>query len=286
MAVTCARCGAVNPDGNRFCQSCGTPLTATVPAPPPAQAAVPAQAAYASPPPAPAAYQSPYYVPTGAAQAPVHRTPWVLIISAIVVLLVVMAGCGTAIALLGNRAANTNGGGLAAGVPSPSPEGSPSPIPSPIATGGATASNDGETIPVPAGWAVDSKDSETITLTNPDGDGSVTVGSGASSPIQSAQQNKATIDKYFEGKYPDTKTCPNSKTTNGTLNGAAGIFWELCFTIVSGGQSVQAAAPLFAGANSSGSVYYVVMLITSADNMQGLVTDATPILEGIQWKLK
>ena len=102
MAVTCARCGAQNPDGNQFCQACGTPLSAAAvgapPAPPPPSAM---PLAYLSPPPLPVAYASPYYNPAGAApQAAVHRTPWVLIISAIVVLILVMAGCGTAIALL------------------------------------------------------------------------------------------------------------------------------------------------------------------------------------------
>src|SRR5207253_11291857 len=28
VALTCARCGAQNPDGNLYCQTCGTPLTA------------------------------------------------------------------------------------------------------------------------------------------------------------------------------------------------------------------------------------------------------------------
>src|ERR1700738_1427503 len=107
MALTCARCGALNPDGNLFCQACGTPLSAAAAgAPPPPGPPL----AYASPPPLPVAYASPYYNPAGAApQAAVHRTPWVLIIGAIVVLILVMAGCGTAIALLGANAPNVSG---------------------------------------------------------------------------------------------------------------------------------------------------------------------------------
>src|SRR6202158_4971945 len=107
MALTCARCGAQNPDGNQFCQACGTPLSAAAvggppppPSGPPLAYASPPPLAYASPPPLPVAYASPYHDPAGAApQAAVHRTPWVLIISAIVVLFLVMAGWGTAIAL-------------------------------------------------------------------------------------------------------------------------------------------------------------------------------------------
>jgi hypothetical protein len=215
----------------------------------------------------------------------VHRTPWILIISAIVVLVVLMAGCGTAIAVFSNRASGQgNSPGL---LPSPSPAGTPSPVasPSPVSTKGGTASNKGETFILPTGWTVQSQDDETILITNANGDGSVTVGSGASSPAQTAQQNKDTIDKFFLGKYPDTKTCAGTKTTTGTLNGAAGIFWELCFTLSSGGQSVQAEAPLFAGANSSGSVYYIVLLLTSQANVQTFINDATPILQSIKWKL-
>jgi zinc-ribbon domain len=283
MAVTCARCGTQNPDGNQFCQACGTPL-AVAAAPPAPGAVLPGPPP--GPPPQQAGYQSPYYAPSAVGpQPPVHRTPWILIISAIVVLVVLMAGCGTAIAVFSNRASGQgNSPGL---LPSPSPAGTPSPVasPSPVSTKGGTASNKGETFILPTGWTVQSQDDETILITNPNGDGSVTVGSGASSPAQTAQQNKDTIDKFFLGKYPDTKTCAGTKTTTGTLNRAAGIFWELCFTLSSGGQSVQAEAPLFAGANSNGSVYYIVLLLTSQANVQTFINDATPILQSIKWKL-
>ena len=223
----------------------------------------------------------------------VHRTPWVLIIGAVAGLLVVMVGCGTALALIGHNAANqTNTTGISLpAVPSPSPAGSPgqtpsgSPSPSPASTGVSTASNTGESVTVPAGWVVESKDTETITLTNPNGDGSITIGSGPSNPKQSVQQNKDTMDKYFVSQYPDTKNCPNSKTMTSTLSGAPGIFWVLCFTLSAGGQSLQAGAPLFAGANSDGSIYYVVILLTSYANMDNFVTEAAPILRSILWKL-
>jgi hypothetical protein len=216
---------------------------------------------------------------------PVHRTPWVLIISAVVVLVVVMAGCGTAMAIIGARSGNQIGGsGI---VPSPSPGGSPSPIASPTGSQSATsASNAGETIPVPTGWAVANKDTESVTLVNPDGTGSVTIGSGPSSPAASAQENKDSLDKYLQGKYPDVKSCPNIKATTGSLNGAAGIFWTLCFTLTSGAQSFPAAAPLFVGANGDGSVYYLVILLTPAQNLNAFVSETRPILQGIQWKLK
>jgi zinc-ribbon domain len=287
MAVMCARCGTSNPDGNQFCQACGTPLAVTA-AQPATGAAAQASGALAppSPPPAPGAYQSPYYAQSAVGPQPqVHRTPWLLIISAIVVLVLLMAGSGIAIGVLGSR---VGGSGTSSGIlPSPSPAGTPSPTvsPSPIGPGGGTASNKGVTFAVPAGWTVDSKDDQSITITNPNGDGSVTIGSGASSPPQTAEQNKETIDKFFEGKYPDTKNCANTKTTNGDLNGPSGVFWEVCFTLSTGGQSVQAEAPLFAGANSDGSVYYLVLLLTSQSNVKAFINQTAPILQSIQWTL-
>ena len=106
--MTCARCGAQNPDGNLYCMSCGTPLTA-----PSAVATAPMQGAPSAPPPGPlpgpppgpppgiappTGYQSPYYTPAGPVP-PLHRTPWMLIIAGVVALVVLMAGCGTALAI-------------------------------------------------------------------------------------------------------------------------------------------------------------------------------------------
>ena len=302
MALVCSRCGTQNPDANRFCQACGTPLAAAVapapaipvtaaPASPFTQAPPPA-AAYPGPaagvPPGPPAFASPYYSPSGP-QIGVHRTPWVLIISVIVALVVVMGGIGTVLAFtLGSH--NTQSSGFQA-VSSPSPAVTPSPGHSPSPTSapenGPTVTNDGEKVTVPAGWTVVSKDSETISLESPNGDGSITIGSGASSPPQTAQQNKDSMDKFFLQKWPDTKPCPGSAVTNGALDGASGIFWELCFTLTSGAQSVEVGAPLFVGANSSGSVYYAALLETEASNMATFIKEAKPILDGgIKWNLK
>jgi hypothetical protein len=291
VAVVCARCGTQNPDGNQFCQACGTPLAvapsqpgAAQAVPPPPSSAVPGPPP--GPPPPPGPYQSPYYAPSAVGpQPPVHRTPWMLIIAAIVVLVLIMAGCGTAIAVLSSR--NTSNQGSTGILPSPSPAGTPSPVstPSPTTTSGSTVANKGESLTLPPGWTVQSKDDESIAITNPNGDGSISVGSGASSPAQTAQQNKDEVDAFFKGKYPDTKACSGSKTTTGSLNGAPGIFWELCFTLSGGGQSIQAAAPLFAGANSDGSVYYVVLLLTSQSNVTSFIKEASPVLDSIRWKL-
>lgn len=239
------------------------------------------------PPPPPPGYQSPYYAPSAAGpQPPVHRTPWTLIIAAIVVLVLLMAGCGTAVAILASRSSGNNPG--AASLPSPSPAGTPSPVgnPTPGTTASGTASNAGVAFTLPSGWTVVNKDDQSITISNADSTGSITIGSGASNPAQNAQQNKDTVDKFFQSKYPDTKTCAGSKTQTTTLNGANGIVWELCFTLTSGGQTVPAAAPLFAGANADGSVYYVILILATQADVKTFVAGAGPILDSIQWKLK
>src|SRR5437879_804568 len=290
MALTCARCGAQNPDGNLYCQACGTPLTAAgavagaPPAAPPGAFAGP-PVGVAPPVVGPTGYQSPYYTPSGVT-APVHRTPWMLIIAGVLALTVLMAGLGTALAVIGNR--NSPGGsGIGSPLTSPAPGVTPTPVGSPTSKPGATTteSNDGLTVTVPPGWSVASKDGETIILMYPNTEGDVTLASGPSSPAQSAQDNKTSIDGYFKGKYPDTRTCPNTSTTNTTFNGAKGISWTMCFTLTSGSHSVPAAASIFAGANASGSVYYVVMVLTRQDNLQAYLNVTKPVLQGVHWKL-
>lgn len=232
--------------------------------------------------PAPDASQSPQPAAGAAGPQPqLHRAPWVVIVSAIVVLILL----GTLIAVLVNRA--TTSGSSSGILPSPGSVGTPSPkvSPSPVGPGGATASNDVVTFAVPAGWTISSPNGETITITNPNGDGSVTVGSGRMNPAQTAQQDKDRIDRFYDGRYPDTRSCSGSKTTTGALNGQAGIFWEECFTLTAAGQSVPAEAAVFAGANSDGSVYYLVVLLTNQSNVKTFVNQTASILESIHWKL-
>src|SRR5256885_16898145 len=82
MALTCARCGAQNPDGNAFCQACGTPLAmaaatpAAPPGPPPGPPVGMAPPAFSA-----GGYQSPYYSPAGA-PGPLHPAPLMLIFPA------------------------------------------------------------------------------------------------------------------------------------------------------------------------------------------------------------
>lgn len=291
--MTCARCGADNPDGNRFCQACGTPLTAAAagiaaqPGPPgqPGQPGPPAPYPLA-PPPVPAGYVSPYYVPrAGVTLAPVHRVPLMLIISAVVVLVLLMAGIGTAVAILGHHPTGQVGTGIASGQSSPSPGGLQSPPGPPVSAVATTATNQGLSVPVPPGWNVEDNNGESITLVDPSSEGAVTVASGLSNPARNAQQLRDSIDQALTAKYPDTRICPTSQATNGALNGAAGLYWSLCFTLTSGGQSTPAESSLFVGASPDGGVFYLVELVTIQDNLQTLVSEARPILAGITWKL-
>jgi hypothetical protein len=289
MAMTCARCGAQNPDGNLYCQACGTPLTA--PAPPQApMSGPPAGPPPGMPPPfmaGPTGYASPYYAPAGMT-APVHRTPWTVIIAAVVGLVVLMAGCGTALAVIAGKGSATISGSVGtADVPSPTPAVTPSPVASPTsaATGPSTVSNDTVAVTLPRGWTVESKDTTEIVLEDPSPEGEVDIASASQNPPASAQDSKAGIDQELSNRYPDTRACPNTKTTSTTLNGVKGLSWTLCFTVTDGAHSVPAAASLFVGANASGSVYYLVIVITSQDNLSAYLEVTAPVTRSIHWKL-
>jgi hypothetical protein len=297
MPLTCARCSAVNPDGNLYCQSCGTPLAtarvATAPAsglgPPPAG---PPSGAHPGPPPgfAPPAYgsarpyQSPYYAPYGT-PVPVHRMSGTMIVAAVVALVVVLAGGGTALALIVNHNPNPTANSGTGDLPSPTPGVSPSPIASPTAAAGnGTESNDGVTIPLPSGWTVQAKDTETIILFDPSSSGQLTVASGLLNPTQTALDVKNMVDAYYKTTY-SAQVCPGSTTHTGAFNGAPGNFWELCYNLTSGSSSLAVVNWAFAGANNSGTVYYIVMAETTPDNLQNFLNEAKPITQGLKWKL-
>ncbi len=312
MALTCARCGTQNPDGNKFCTKCGTALVPAVQQVSAPAAVAPPQAApqygppqaapqyaapqYAASPGPPAGYQSPYYAPAqGAPQPQIHRTPWVLIISIIVAVVVVLGGAGTVLAFALGSKHNTQSPSLSS-VSSPSPVSSPSAGQTPSASpssqpsqpsGGQTVSNDALTVVVPAGWTVINKDANSVTLQSPNADGTLTIASGQLNPPQTAQQLKDSINKALAASSPDAAPCPGSNTSNGAIAGVNGIFWEMCFTATSGGQSIPVAEPLWVGANGSGSIGYVIDLETTQDNLGAFVKAAVPILANdIKWKLK
>lgn len=233
----------------------------------------------------PSGYASPYYAPVGPTP-PVHRTPWMVIIAGVVALVVLMAGCGTALAVIGSRT-SVSVSGTVGDLPSPTPATSPSPVASPttVPTGPSTVSNDGVSLTLPLGWTVEDKDSEEIVVMDPDTQGDVEVASGASSPAASAQENLTEIINELKNKYPDTRTCSGTKAANTTFSGVHGISSTVCFTLTSGTQSLPAAASIFIGANSSGSVFYLVLVLTSQSNLTHYLTVAKPVLSSVHWKL-
>lgn len=286
MAVICARCGAQNPDGNAFCQTCGTPLTAQVPAgvgapAPPAQPswlpsppAAPPQYApqpqYAAP--APAANENPYYSPVGPTP-PVHRTSWIMLVGPVLIGVVVLGGGAVAFASLHNQSSTPV-------VTAQDNTSNYSPPP-----GSTVVSNTSVQLTVPPGWSVVNKDAESITLTDSSNDGAVTVASGPQNPTQTAQQDMDAINQTLRQKYPDTRICPGRPVVSSVFNGAKGFYWTLCFTVTSGARSVPAVASLFAGANADGSVGYLVMAVTPEGNLTAFTTEDKDLLQSIHWKL-
>ncbi len=90
MPLTCSHCGAENPDGMQFCQSCGSPLTPTPVAPEPTiPAASPPPPATPEPPPAPAPVRRAVYQ-----NAPVHRLPLGSLIGIVIGVLGLVAAIG------------------------------------------------------------------------------------------------------------------------------------------------------------------------------------------------
>src|SRR2546423_10707573 len=156
MALTCAGCGVQNRDGNAFCQACVPPLAraaatpAAPPGPPPGPPVGMAPPAFSA-----GGYQSPYYSPAGAT-VPVHRAPMMLIVAGVVALVVLMAGFGTAFAVLANRGGSNPSRGVGS-LPSPRPASSANPVASPTAAppyGPTTAPNDRLSVPVAQGLGV------------------------------------------------------------------------------------------------------------------------------------
>lgn len=281
--AACTRCGAQNPDGNLYCQACGTPLAAAAPvaassAPGgqpswlPSPAAAPPQ--YSAPTyPAPPQAQSPYYVPSAPAPA-VRRMPWTMLVGPILIVTLVLVAGGVLWGLLHGQSDASSGAGV---TPSAAPETPP--------PGANVAENTGLWLIVPPGWTVTSKDGVSISLTDAANDGDVTAASSPSSPDRTAQQDMDAVNQALRSKYPDTQECSGHPVVASTFNGVQGLYWTLCLTLTSGGQGVPAVATMFAGANSDGSVVYLVTAITAQGNLANFTNEAKPVLQSIHWKL-
>ena len=297
MPVACSRCGTQNPDGNRFCQNCGTVLAAAPPvatqAAPTAPAPVPGGPAV-GPPPAMGGYQNPYYAPAQPQQ--VHRTPWLLVVGIIVGLVLVMGACGVGIAIVvpkGNTNTNqTSGPKLGTPAPpaiksSPSPVGQASPSPKPTpgqSSGGQTVSVASLTVSVPSGFQVIDKNDNGVTVQTPKGDGVIQVQSGKLSNPTTEQQLQQAVLAYLKQKYPDANVCGSDN--NVEINGPSGSIAKICFTLTSqNSPAVAAAAVYWLATNSAHNVFYEVDGFTTDANFDSFMDTTSPFVDSVNWKL-
>jgi hypothetical protein len=183
MAVTCANCGAQNPDGNAYCQNCGQPLAAPPPAapgtgdtsqtviaplagaqPPPAAGPPPGPPAYGGGAPAGGGYGA---IPPGGAppyqqfgggmppgMPPQHRLPVFAIVGAVIGAIILLALAAVVVHAVASKSSTTPTPIIAP--PTPTSAVSPTPVTSPTTTGGtatptAQTTQTGQTVtPTPA----------------------------------------------------------------------------------------------------------------------------------------
>jgi hypothetical protein len=265
MPLACMRCGAPNPDANRFCQSCGQPLAAS------------AAVATAAPP----GYQSPYYVAVG--EQPVHRLPWLTVI-AIVAGLVLVLGCfGAALAFV---RPHTNAAGSVSGFGNPAP-------PSAVSAGPTTEADPAPvetvtisslSVTVPSGFSVEDKSDVQVTVSTPDGEGLIQVESQRMSVAATAQQLQQQAFGDLKQKYPDAKLCASQD--NVEVNGPVGSMQKICFTATEQGASaLSVAAVVWIATNAAHNVMYEVDGLTVADSYDGFIDMTSPLVNSVSWKL-
>ncbi|MEP7106059.1 MAG: zinc ribbon domain-containing protein [Chloroflexota bacterium] len=316
MAIACANCGTQNPDGNKFCQSCGKPLTAApvgaaaAATPPPA--AAPMAAAPMAPAPAPAGapppgYQSPYYAPVPGQGVAVHRTSPGLIIGIVGGLILLMVAAMFLIGLIFLRpqpkpAAALHPSGNTTPVPStptpqPSNSGNPTsaptatptsrptatPTPAPTAsTGGGTIKTNSFQVRAP-GWKILKQDSISVTLLTPSQDGTVFIAGGQLKTATDTQTWVAGFMSDINKKFPDAKVCV--KPTAVTQGGKDGIIVGMCYTATpSSGAAFTAADVFWASVDSSNNVFEFE-IFSDVKNFDNVFKQAEPVLadDSLKW---
>jgi hypothetical protein len=260
MAVTCAHCGTVNPDGNTICSSCGMPLSAG----PAATAATASDAPAAAPdlpgvalpnlnepiatpsssgasltassdptnflPPGYSPGASPYLARPGSGAAPVHRTGHLSVIAIVGVISIVFGGAGAVEAALRTNSSSQS--------VSTSP---PANVPSSPATGTQpqTSTDSGLTstpfasVFVPAGFSVNDQASDYIVLT-PNNNDIEAVGL-QSEPLTVTTTN-AELDQDLlagdqKGGDPTAKFCSTAAPSHAALIGSGGYIKADVITI-------------------------------------------------------
>jgi hypothetical protein len=279
MPLGCVRCGTQNPDGNNFCQNCGSPLAVAAPVARQGTPLYPVQ-----PPAPPPSYQSPYYAPGQPQQ--ISRTPWMLVVGIIAGLVLVMGACGVGIAIVVPKSTGTPTSPTLGTPAPPKTRATPGAKPTPTqATAGAqTLSIASLTVTVPADFQVVDKNDNQVTVETPDSDGLIEVQSAKLPRPTTDQQLQQSVLASFKQKYPDANVCGNDD--NVEINGPSGSIVKICFTLTQqNAPATPAAAVYWMATNSAHNVFYEVDGVTEADNFDGFMDATSPFVDSVSWKL-
>ena len=301
MAVTCANCGTQNPDGNRFCQSCGKPLAAApvgaTAAPPAGPIPAPAPAAApGGPPMPPPGYQSPYYAPQPGQAVAVQRTSAGLIIGIVGGLVLLMVAAMFLIGLLFlHSTPKPNPSPVAhtttTPVPStPAPQTSAPSTPTPRSTPTPTRSGGTNIVKTSSfqvnapGWKTLKSDSLSVTLLSPQQDGTLYILAGQLKQPSDTQTWVAAFLSDAAKKYPDATLC--LKPAAETHGGKDGIIAGACYTYTpQSGAAFAAADVLWASVDSNNNVF-MYEVFCDAKNFDNVYNKETlPVIadSSLQW---
>jgi len=301
MAVTCAHCGTVNPDGNTICMSCGTPLgpvpaeaaaTASDAPPPdlpgvalpvldeplavPSNATGSAQADQTSflPPGYAAPGSSPYLPAPAAGAAPVHRTGHLSVIAIVGIISVVFGGAGAVEAAL-RTGATTPPPGASAPVNVPPSDTSGGSTSTQTATNCSLTTTPFAKVFVPPGFSINDQGSDYIVLTL---DSSDTDAVGVQSEPLTATRTNAELDQDLlagdqQNGDPSAKFCSAQAPTHTQLTGSGGPITadviSICENVTPTGGPAFAAVDGFVDAvatTSSGSLEAIWVEIFATQN--------------------
>jgi hypothetical protein len=309
MARICANCRFENPDGNEYCQRCGTSLTgvpatpsgaaprqvgpsspagigvrpaaspAYAPPPPAYPSPLPAPASYPPPlGPAPAAepgYRSPYYPASGPAPQVGRMSPGLIVgvaLAALVVLVVVaLAGVVAVRALTGHASG-----------PTPSPTVAPTTTP-----GGGSSTVDTSTFILTAGsaWSLKNRQDNLVDLQAGSGWGLVEVMSQQLSQPETTGQAFSNVEASLQKKYPSITSCIDRSTM--TIGGLSGTVKGYLYDEPDGsGSTVQVCDAIWIDSTSNGDIYYYEQVSSNGDFNGRLEPAAKPVRSSIQWKLR
>lgn len=259
MAVTCAHCGTVNPDGNTICMSCGVPLgpvpadtaaTASdapgsvqdlpgvalpnlgMPVATPALSGAPVTTAADATnylPPGYSAGATPYLARPASGTAPGHRTGRFSVVAIVGIISVVFGGAGAVEAALRTGGSNQS---PSASAPANLPAGSTSGSQTQTSTSGLTATPFASVF-VPAGFSVNDQAADYIVLT-PDNNDNEAVGL-QSEPLTATNTNAELDQDLLAGDEkdgdPTAKFCSTAPPTHTALVGSGGFIKADVITI-------------------------------------------------------